>query len=146
MKSREDFDQAFPVQIKLPVQWGEMDAFGHVNNTQYFKYFESARIAYFNAVGVMKDMQDKQLGPILAETSCRFKRPLVFPDEVLAGAGVTEYHEYGFMMRYGIYSVGQQAVTSVGTGRIVMVDYNTGGKVKPDAQLRTAIKALESSR
>ena len=146
MKSREDFDQAFPVQIKLPVQWGEMDAFGHVNNTQYFKYFESARIAYFNAVGVMKDMQDKQLGPILAETSCRFKRPLVFPDEVLAGAGGTEYHEYGFMMRYGIYSVGQQAVTSVGTGRIVMVDYNTGGKVKPDAQLRSAIKVLESSR
>ena len=145
MKTREDFDQAFPVQVKLPVQWGEMDAFGHVNNTQYFKYFETARLAYFNAVGVMKDMQDKQLGPILAETSCRFKRPLVFPDEVMAGATVAEYHDYGFLMHYGIYSLGQQAVTSLGTGRIVMVDYNTGGKVKPDAELLTAIKDLESA-
>ncbi|MFC3195100.1 acyl-CoA thioesterase [Marinicella sediminis] len=144
MKNRNEFDQALPVQVRLPVQWGEMDAFGHVNNTQYFKYFESARIAYFNAVGVMKDMQDKQLGPILAETSCRFKRPLVFPDDVLVGAGITEYHDYGFMMRYGIFSLGQNAVTSVGSGRIVMVDYNTGGKVKPDDELLAAIRTLES--
>jgi acyl-CoA thioester hydrolase len=144
MKTREDFDQAFPVQVTLPVQWGDMDAFGHVNNTQYFKYFETARLAYFNAVGVMKDMQDKQLGPILAETSCRFKRPLVFPDEVLAGAAVTENHDYGFLMRYGIFSLNQQAVTSLGSGRIVMVDYNSGAKVRPDQALIGAIAALEN--
>ena len=136
--------KTYPVSLEIEISWGEMDAFGHVNNTQYFKYFESARIAYFNAVGVMKDMQDKQLGPILAETSCRFKRPLVFPDDVLVGAGITEYHDYGFMMRYGIFSLGQNAVTSVGSGRIVMVDYNTGGKVKPDDELLAAIRTLES--
>ena len=37
--------RGFPGIIELPVSWGEMDAFGHLNNVVYFRYFESARIA-----------------------------------------------------------------------------------------------------
>jgi acyl-CoA thioester hydrolase len=37
----------YPVVIEIPIAWGEMDAFQHVNNIFYFRYFESARIAYF---------------------------------------------------------------------------------------------------
>ncbi|MCB1582520.1 MAG: acyl-CoA thioesterase [Xanthomonadales bacterium] len=144
MKTQQDFDQAFPVQVELPVQWGEMDAFGHVNNTVYFKYFETARLAYFNEVGVMEDMQKEGLGPILAETSCRFKRPLVFPDKVLVGATVLENHEFGFLMQYGIYSQQQQAVTTIGTGRIVMVNYNNGQKVKPSEKLLKLIAKIQN--
>lgn len=145
MRTQEQFDQAFPVQVKLPVQWGDMDAFGHVNNTVYFKYFETARLAYFDAVGVMADMKQEQLGPILAETQAQFKRPLVFPDEVLVGANVLEHHTHGFLMQYGIFSTAQQAVTTVGTGRIVMVDYHSGQKVKPKASLIEAINALQQA-
>ncbi len=144
MKTKKDFDQAFPVQVNLPVQWGEMDAFNHVNNVVYFKYFETARLAYFNHVGVMDDMQDQKIGPILAETSAKFRRPLMFPDSVIAGAGVTDHHEYGFMMQYGIWSEQQQSVVTIGTGRIVMVDYHTGQKVKPSDALHSAIKELQN--
>jgi acyl-CoA thioester hydrolase len=146
MRSREEFNQAFKVQVNLPVQWGEMDAFGHVNNAVYFKYFETARLAYFNAVGVMKDMQNKQIGPILAETSCQFKRALVFPDQIVVGANVVESHEHGFLMQYGIYSEQQQTVSSLGNGRIVMVDYQTGNKVKPSVELKQQIERLESPK
>ncbi len=144
MKTKSDFDQAFPVQVKLPVQWGEMDAFNHVNNTVYFKYFETARLAYFNQVGVMDGMQKEKVGPILAETSCQFRRALVFPDQIVAGGQVLEYHEFGFLMQYGIWSEQQQTITTLGTGRIVMVDYKTGKKVKPSEQLYTAIKKLQN--
>lgn len=146
MRSREEFNQVFKVQVNLPVQWGEMDAFGHVNNAVYFKYFETARLAYFNAVGVMKDMQNKQIGPILAETSCQFKRALVFPDQIVVGANVVESHEHGFLMQYGIYSEQQQTVSSLGNGRIVMVDYQTGNKVKPSVELKQQIERLESPK
>jgi acyl-CoA thioester hydrolase len=146
MRSREEFNQAFKVQVNLPVQWGEMDAFGHVNNAVYFKYFETARLAYFNAVGVMKDMQNKQIGPILAETSCQFKRALVFPDQIVVGANVVESHEHGFLMQYGIYSEQQQTVSSLGNGRIVMVDYQTGNKVKPSVELKQQIERLETPK
>lgn len=36
--------QAYRSRVMLPVQWGDMDAFGHVNNVQYFRYLESSRI------------------------------------------------------------------------------------------------------
>ena len=144
MRTRKEFDQAFPVKVNLPVQWGDMDAFGHVNNTVYFKYFETARLAYFNQVGVMEDMQAEQLGPILAETSAQFKRALVFPDQIIAGANVTENQTYGFLMQYGVYSEQQDTVTTLGTGRIVMVDYNSGKKVKPTQQLLQAIDQLQN--
>lgn len=143
MRTQEEFDQAFPVQVNLPVQWGEMDAFGHVNNTVYFKYFETARLAYFNAVGVMEDMQADQLGPILAETSAQFKRALKFPDKIIAGANILESQEFGFLMQYGIYSQQQQCITTLGTGRIVMVDYKTGEKVKPTDKLLQSIADLQ---
>ncbi len=143
MRTKKEFDQAFPVQVHLPVQWGDMDAFGHVNNTVYFKYFETARLAYFNQVGVMEDMQAEQLGPILAETSAQFKRALVFPDQIIAGANVIENQTYGFLMQYGVYSKQQDTVTTLGTGRIVMVDYNSGKKVKPTDKLLQAIAELQ---
>lgn len=143
IKTKQDFDQAFPVQVNLPVQWGEMDAFGHVNNTVYFKYFETARLAYFNAIGVMEDIKKLQLGPILAETHAEFKRALVFPDQIIVGANVLENHEFGFLMQYGVFSEQQQTVSTMGTGRIVMVDYNTGKKVKPPVKLQQMIDQLQ---
>src|SRR5687767_1167703 len=54
------------VTVEIPVQWGDMDAFGHVNNTVYFRWFESARIAYFEKIGLNERMRRDRKGPILA--------------------------------------------------------------------------------
>lgn len=145
MKTESEFNQAFPVQVTLPVQWGDMDAFDHVNNTMYFRYFETARLAYFEHLNLLKTMQQDQIGPILAETACRFRRPLTYPDTIRVGASVIENHPYGFLMQYGIYSETQQAVCSDGSGRIVLLDYQSGQKVKPDKNMLKRIHRLQKS-
>jgi len=43
--------KTFPIVTKIPVIWGDMDSFQHVNNVIYFRYFESARIQYFETLG-----------------------------------------------------------------------------------------------
>ena len=53
----EKFKQQYPVIVDDIVRWGDMDAFGHVNNTVYFRYFEQARIGYFEQVQAMEYMQ-----------------------------------------------------------------------------------------
>ncbi|MCW8870569.1 MAG: acyl-CoA thioesterase [Proteobacteria bacterium] len=146
MRTESEFNQAFPVQVTLPVQWGDMDAFDHVNNAMYFRYFETARLAYFEELNLLKNMQTDQIGPILAETDCRFKRPLTYPDTIRVGAAVIENHSYGFLMQYGIYSESQKAVCSLGSGRIVLLDYKTGEKVKPDENMLKRIQTLEEPR
>jgi len=145
MNQLEKFNLNYPVSIELPIQWGDMDAFNHVNNAMYFKYFESVRIAYFEKLGVMGQDSKDNVAPILAETSCRFKYPLNFPDTILVGSSIIENHSHGFLMEYGVYSKELEKITSVGTGRIVLLNYATHEKVKVDDELLNKIAHLEAS-
>ena len=88
----------FPVIIEIPVAWGEMDAFQHVNNIVYFRYFESGRIAYLERTGLMAAMTEHGVGPILASASCKFKFPLTYPDRVLVGVRVGDIGADRFAM------------------------------------------------
>lgn len=144
MTQLQKFTDKYPIRIELPIQWGDMDAFNHVNNAMYFKYFESVRIAYFEKLGVMGKASKDNVAPILAETSCRFKFPLNFPDTILVGASIIENHSHGFLMEYGVYSQELERITSVGTGRIVLLNYSSHKKVKVDDEILDKIAQLES--
>ena len=145
MNQLEKFNSKYAVQIEIPIQWGDMDAFNHVNNVMYFRYFESARIAYFEQLGVMGFDTEDNVAPILAETNCRFKLPLNYPDSIIVGARITENHSHGFMMEYAVYSLQHKMISSIGTGRIVMLNYSTHEKVVVDNELINKINAIEHS-
>ena len=66
----EELLSRYPVVITFPVHWGDMDAFRHVNNIHYLKYWESARIRYFERIGIFEELERSHVGPILASTSC----------------------------------------------------------------------------
>ena len=132
----------YPVRFETPVVWGEMDSFNHVNNVVYFRYFESARIAYFEEVGFTKWMADHGVGPILASTSCRFRRPLTYPDRVTIGARVSDLGEDRFTMKYMIYSDQLDDVAALGEGLIICYDYRNNAKTPLPAPIRKAMEEL----
>jgi acyl-CoA thioester hydrolase len=135
----------YPVVIEIPVAWGEMDAYGHVNNIVYFRYFESARIAYFEKLASPGFVDRMPLGPILASTSCRFRAPLAFPDRVSVGARVASVAEDRFIMFYAVYSHRLQKIAAEGEGTIVCFDYRENRKAPLPAELKQKISELESS-
>ena len=61
-----------PITLQQDLLWSDMDAYQHVNNAVYFRYFEDARMAYFEKIGVNTYMAEHQVGPILAATSADF--------------------------------------------------------------------------
>ena len=63
--------------VTLPVRWGDMDAQGHVNNVQYFRFTEQARIEWFDRFA--PDRHGEGRGPVVAQTSCRYIRSVVYP-------------------------------------------------------------------
>ena len=142
----EELLQDFPVTIRLPVAWGEMDAFQHVNNVVYFCYFESARIAYFDAIEIMNVMETTGVGPILAETRCRYRIPLTFPDTVTVGVRVSALAPQGFTMQYAVASRRHGKLAAEGDGRIVTIDYAGGGKTDLPGVVRERILSLEGER
>src|SRR5688500_1058130 len=124
MSSAREHLAGFHVVISVPVAWGEMDAFAHVNNTVYFRWFESARIAYFDRVAFREPALNGGIGPILASTQCRFRRPLSYPDTVRVGARVSELGVDRFTMEYRVVSVSSGALAAEGFGVVVAYDYD----------------------
>lgn len=133
----------FPISIEIPVAWGEMDAFQHVNNIVYFRYFETARIAYFREIGYTDLMKKTGVGPILADTRCRYRIPLTFPDTVHVGARISEIGEDRFRMTYRVFSLNRQQVAADGDGLVVSYDYRQQGKAPLPSQVIERIHALE---
>jgi len=136
----------YPVIIELPVVWGEMDAFGHVNNIIYFRYFESARIAYFEKLDVLAFMNRTGIGPILASTACRFRIPLDYPDKVLVGARVTVMGPERFTMHYLVESKKLGKTAAEGDGEIVAFNYRERRKTVIPDEIRQGIISLEKTK
>jgi len=127
---------AFPVVVEMDVAWGDMDAFAHVNNVVYFRYFENARIAYLDRVGWMRSREETGLGPIVASTSARYRKPLSYPDHLLVGVRAGELQSDRVTIEYRLVSARWDAVATDGQAVVVPI---------PDA-VRAAIIELEGAR
>lgn len=135
----------YPVTIELPIAWGDMDAFQHVNNVVYFKYFESARISYFEKLKFLEFMDETGIGPILASTQCRYKIPLTYPDTVTVGTKVETIEEGRFIMKYAVLSHKYKKIAALGEGVIVTFNYKNNIKAIIPDEIRTRIIDLEKS-
>lgn len=133
----------FAVVIEVPIAWGEMDSFAHVNNIIYFRWFESARIAYFDRVGFREPHANGGIGPILASTQCRFRQPLTYPDTVQVGARVAELGSDRFTMEYVVVSTRTGQRAAEGSGVIVAYDYAAGAKAALPPPVIASIRQLD---
>jgi acyl-CoA thioester hydrolase len=134
-----------PIRLALPVAWGDMDAFQHVNNTVYLRWMESARIAYFERLELANRMLGEGIGPILARTEIDYRRPVTYPDTVTIAVGVTRVGSSSFAMSYTLTSEKQGgAVVAEGHTVQVLINYGTGEKVPLDAEGRPKLAAEAS--
>jgi acyl-CoA thioester hydrolase len=135
----------YPIVLDIPVAWGEMDALRHVNNIVYFRYFESARIAYFERLGFWAYMNQTGIGPILASIQCKFKMPLTYPDTVSVGTRIPRIEQDRFVMEYQAVSHKSHTVAAEGEGVIVSYNYRENKKTLLPEELKQRILALEES-
>ncbi len=134
----------YPVIITQPVVWGDMDAYQHVNNTVYFRYFENARLEYFRRLDWFTFERETGIGPILQATHARFRIALAYPDSVSIGARLTSIEEDRFHLEHAIVSHRLQEVAAVGEGTVVSFHYNEQRKVELPEVIRERILRLEA--
>ena len=140
--------EPFPVVLTLPVQWGDQDAFGHVNNTVYFRWFESARIKYLERIElgektVGQPVAGEILGPILAAISCNYRRQLKYPDAVMIGSRITRIGRSSMTMEHLVWSTAQAAVAADGQSTIVAFDYQANRPRAVSEPMRQLIENIE---
>ena len=134
---------SFSVRVAIPVQWGDQDAFGHVNNTVPFRWFESGRIAYFRRIGLLDLFQAERIGPILAAISCDYRRQITFPDTLHVGIRAVRIGRSSVGLEHAIVSESQGALVTEGASTIVVFDYGVNKSTPVPASIRRAIETIE---
>jgi len=137
----------FRVFLDWPVQWGDQDLFGHVNNIVYFRWFESARVEYLNRLGFARLHGDEDHGPIIAHLACNFRRQLEFPDTVRIGTRVTRLGHTSFAVEHGIWSTSKGGtLVADGNSTIVFFDYSNQKPTRVPDEIRRKIEELEGRK
>jgi acyl-CoA thioester hydrolase len=133
----------FPVVVAIPVQWGDQDAFGHVNNTVYFRWCESGRIGYFDRLDIGRFEDPSKVGPILAAIHCNFRQQLTFPDTIRVGARITGIGRSSISMQHLIVSESLNDIAADSESTIVLYDYVDNRPHAVPDPMRRAMEALE---
>ena len=126
--------------FEQPVAWGDMDALGHINNVAYFRYMESARVAFLVRMGIDRLRMATGVGVILQSAQCRFRRPVVYPDTLLISSRVAAIEPDRFTLEHELTSKALGEVAAIGHGVIVAYDYTRGRKVPLPAEWGTALR------
>ena len=136
----------FSFITQMNVEWGDMDALQHVNNVEYFKYFQKARIAYFEKNSSEDLFVESRISTILASTECKFIYPLKYPDTISIGARVDSIADQYFTMRYAVISDKNQKLVAIGSAKVVMFDYDKNMKASVPQEVKKRILNLEKTK
>ena len=131
-------------QIEVPVRWGDMDALQHVNNINYFQFCESARIAYFETIGLF-DKTGSTLGPSLVAAQLNFRRQVHYPATLQVGVSASKIGNTSFTLSYVIRNSAGNELVADGSSVVVWVDYSRGKPVPLPEELIERMVELEGN-
>ena len=126
-------------EMVIPIRWGDMDAMGHVNNTTYFRYFETVRIDWlYKVAGASPNAAGE--GVVIVNTFCNFLRQLKYPGDVLAKHYVSHPGRTSFMAWVTLERTDEPGVLyATGGAKTVWVNYAEERSVPLPEALRSLI-------
>ncbi|MCC8405164.1 acyl-CoA thioesterase [Paraburkholderia sp. MMS20-SJTN17] len=133
-----DFHAVF--EMTMPIRWGDMDAFGHVNNTVYFRYMEQVRISWFEHMDFLGQRVEGQ-GPVIVNASMEFLKQLHYPGDVIGRMSVATPGRSSFDTAFELLRADEpDTLYARGAARCVWIDYAAGKSLPVPDVLRAAIE------
>ena len=121
--SESNADKPF-FSCQIPVRWGDMDAFGHVNNTLYLRYIEEARFQWMMSKGIPIGGDSY---PVVVKIGCTFYRPVFHPETLRIDCYISAPGRSSFMVDYKIYTSAEPDNPAADSfSKVVWVDGKTG--------------------
>lgn len=132
---------AFAIWREMTTRWSDNDAYGHVNNSVYYHWFDSAVNAWLVERGLL-DIGGGARIALVVETRCTYFAPLAFPEPVDVGLAVAELGRSSMCYRLGVFAKGAQSAAAAGTFVHVMVGRDTRRPVELPPEWRTALESI----
>lgn len=132
-------DAAKPLFVsEIVVRWGDQDAYGHVNNTNFFRYMEQARFDWMQ--GIVHQLPRGE-GPVLVHTGCTFLQQLRFPATIAIGIHVDAVGRSSMDMRFDISGKDDGVLYAQGTAKVVWISFAQGKSVPIPDLIRSMLPA-----
>jgi acyl-CoA thioester hydrolase len=129
--------------MRMPIRWGDMDMMGHVNNTVYFRYIETARIAWLEAAGAAPDPTTE--GPVIVNAHCSFIKQLKYPGDIEVTTYVGPPGRSSFEVTHEIRLVAPDgepgAIHAEGGAKVVWVNFPAEKSVPLPDEVRALLPA-----
>lgn len=127
----------------IPTRWMDNDIYGHVNNVNYYSYFDTAVNQYLIERGAL-DIHRGEVVGFVVETSCSYFRPLAFPDAVAAGIRVARIGKSSIRYEVGLFRNDDEEIAAAGHFVHVYVDRRSGQSVPVPAATREVLAAIHT--
>ncbi|WP_101757502.1 thioesterase family protein [Oceanicoccus sp. KOV_DT_Chl] len=112
-------------EYPIDVRWGEMDALGHVNNTEYLRYFESARVEWFEGMG--SHLVGGEVGPVVLKSTTLYHLPVIYPNRLKVVTRVERVGNTSYTLAQQLRGRDDDALYTESDLTCVWVDRVTGG-------------------
>lgn len=131
----------FRVWRRFTTRWADNDAYGHVNNTIYYQWFDSAVNAWMVEQQMLDIAKGNPIG-LVAETRCTYFEPLAFPQDVEVGLAVARLGRSSIHYRIGVFADGNKQAAAQGEFVHVVVDRASRRPVDIPATWRERLEAI----
>lgn len=126
---------------RITLRWGDNDAYGHVNNTVYYAWFDSAVNAWLVEAGLLDIAAGDPIG-LVAGTACDYFAPLSFPGEAEVGLSVDWIGTSSVTYLLGVFAPGADSPVAQGRFTHVMVGRDERRPVPVPDDWRVALETL----
>ena len=131
----------FPHRLSIPTRWSDNDVYGHVNNVEYYGYFDTVINDWLIREGGL-DIHAGDVIGLCAESHCTYHAALAFPETVVAGLRVTQLGRSSVRYEIGLFGEGADAPAAEGWFVHVFVDRGERRPIDIPARVRAALERL----
>jgi acyl-CoA thioester hydrolase len=132
----------FPHRTTVQTRWKDNDVYGHVNNVEYYSFFDTVINAWLIEEGGL-DIHAGEVIGVCAESHCRFKGAIAFPETVEAGLRVVKLGRSSVRYELELGRAGEHGALAEGWFVHVFVDRESRRPVEIPAQIRDALARLQ---
>ena len=134
---------AYPHLLPIATRWKDNDVYGHVNNVEYYSYFDTVINTYLIKAGVLDIHHGAVIG-LCVESQCKFLDSLAFPETIEAGLRVAKLGNSSVRYEIALFKQGVEAPAATGYFVHVFVAREGRRPTPLPAPLRTALEALQA--
>jgi acyl-CoA thioester hydrolase len=132
---------AYRVFRPINTRWSDNDIYGHINNVEYYAFFDTVVNGRLIERGVL-DIHNGGVVGLVVETKCNYFTPLAFPDELEGGLRVDRIGTSSVQYGVAIFRKGADIAAAAGYFIHVYVDRENRRPVPLPDKLRAELQAL----